>query len=390
MRLTVERKTMMSALKFVSVCVNSRNVLPILMNVVITARDGKIHLLCSNLKIEFEVNIVPVEIYEEGETSVNAKKLLTLLESVSANAIQMESDTENYHLHIKAGKAEFLLLGLLPTGFPQIRNYDDKPLHSETIDTELLNKIFSATKFACSREDSRVALTGVNVEFEKNQISAYASDGKVLSCIESFIERNDEDTYNVIYPPNLYEMFSPSIYLGATIKIHNYSNYVVIEGDSASITSKIIDTSYPNVKAVIPDTSKDYKTFTVDAKEFDEKCKLSTVFSTESNRTLSMTFANKAVEFLTTTEQNGTYKDSIESDIEMEGEGIELRFTVNYLSNIIHSGLSNANKLNIMFNKNNTPIVFYDNSSTGTLQKIVLMPLRPKKSEPATTTKENK
>ena len=74
----------------------------------------------------------------------------------------------------------------------------------------------------------------------------------------------------------------------------------------------------------------------------------------------------------------------------MEGEGIELRFTVNYLSNIIHSGLSNANKLNIMFNKNNTPIVFYDNSSTGTLQKIVLMPLRPKKSEPATTTKENK
>lgn len=379
MRFTVERKVMVSALKNISVCVG-RSTLPILYNVVIEAKDGKITMTCSNLHIEFTVCVAPIEIFEEGITSVNAKKLLSILESISMNGIEMESHTETYHLHINAGKAEFLLLGLNPTGFPHIESEGDTE-RIEEIDTELLYKIFSTNKFACSRESNRPALQGINVIFERNQISAFASDGKVLSCMECNIERDKDDSYNVIYTPDLYTMFTPNIYLGAKIKIFNYKNCVVIKGDSASITSKIIDLNYPNVKGVIPNTD-DFKTYIVDSKIFDEKCKLSTVFSTESNKTLSIKFVNHATEFLTTTEQNGTYKDSVENDIDIpEGEEVELRFTVNYLSNIIHGALNDSDKLNIMFKSGTVPIVFYDNSCAGTLKKIILMPLRPKKTE---------
>lgn len=377
MRFTVERKVMVSALKNISVCVG-RSTLPILYNVAIEAKDGKITMTCSNLHIEFAVCVAPIEILEEGTTSVNAKKLLSILESVSIDGIKMESDTENYHLHINAGKAEFLLLGLNPNGFPHIEA-EGETERVEEIDTEMLYKIFSTNKFACSREPTRPVLQGINVIFERNQISAFASDGKVLSCIECNIDRDKDDDYNVIYPTDLYTMFSPNIYLGAKVKVINYKNCVVIKGDSASITSKVVEGNYPNVKAVIPNTD-DFKTFIVDSKVFDEKCKLSSVFSTESNKTLSIKFINHATEFLTTTEQNGTYKDSIENDIEIpEGGEVELRFTVNYLSNIIHGALNDSDKLNIMFKSGTVPIVFYDNSTAGTLKKIILMPLRPKK-----------
>ena len=81
MRFTVERKVMVSALKNISVCVG-RSTLPILYNVAIEAKDGKITMTCSNLHIEFAVCIAPIEIIEDGTTSVNAKKLLSILKTL--------------------------------------------------------------------------------------------------------------------------------------------------------------------------------------------------------------------------------------------------------------------------------------------------------------------
>ena len=91
MKIKIAKDTMLKALQRVSNIVNNRNTLPVLSNILFEAADGKLKLTGTDLEIRMETE-VDAEVIEAGETTLPAKKMLTLVSKFRGEFIEIEDD----------------------------------------------------------------------------------------------------------------------------------------------------------------------------------------------------------------------------------------------------------------------------------------------------------
>ena len=188
MKIKISRETMLKALQRVGNIVNTRNTLPVLSNILFEAADGKLKLTGTDLEIRMET-VVDAEVIEAGETTLPAKKMLTLVSKFRGEFIEIESG-DNFHSTIKCGTASIMLLGLNPADYP--KKDEVKFIRSFSMKQADMAVVIERIAYAASLEDSRKVLQGILFSVRDGKFTAVATDGKRLALCEKVFEELPE------------------------------------------------------------------------------------------------------------------------------------------------------------------------------------------------------
>ena len=117
MKLTVLTADLLEGLRKVLSVVSSRSTLPVLCNVLLTAKDGELALATTDLEVSISTRF-GAEIEREGQTTLPARKFGQIIGTLSGEKVTLETD-ENLTTTIASGSANFRIMGLDAAEFPK-------------------------------------------------------------------------------------------------------------------------------------------------------------------------------------------------------------------------------------------------------------------------------
>ena len=239
-------------LSVVSRAVSNRS-LPVLTNVLLKTEDGGLKLTATNLEIGITY-WVPGKIETDGATSVPARLLTDLVNSLpGGEPIELElADGET--LHIKAGRFESNIKGIPAEDFPTVQTAGERPI--TRVPQKVLRQALDETAFAAASDEARPILTGVLARFEGDQLTLAAADNYRIAVKTITVLDPVEETSVVIPARALIELsrILADVDDPVSIVLAHSRNQLLFHVEGIDLVTRLIDGQYPNYQSVLPAT----------------------------------------------------------------------------------------------------------------------------------------
>ena len=324
MKFIVNREKLSKALQKVSSIIGSRNMLPVLSNILIECRDNTLKLDSTDLEMRISTTI-ECEVESEGVTTIPAKKLAALVSRFSADEVSFDID-ENNHIKLECGTGRFTLLGLSADEFPGAIDIEVKKTVKveETVFKTMLNSI----TYAVSPDDSRKVLTGILMSTQGNVLTMVATDGKRLALNERAVEAVDGEDGECIIPLKAANEARRMIDGGDFVEIQIGEKMCRFIGTNYTLTTKLIDGNYPNFRQVIPTEFK--RVVEVPTEPLLQKIEMVSQVLSDSSSYVVLSFADNNLTIHGASSEIGEGSDSM--SIEYELEPIDVSFNPGFLA----------------------------------------------------------
>lgn len=364
MKLSVKKESFFKALQKVSNIIASRNTLPVLANVLLEAKDGKLTLTTTDLELRI-ITSLEAQIEEEGVTTLPAKRLLGLVSKFKGDTVHMESNDKD-HTQIVCGTANFMMLGLSPEDFPQAVDFEAK----RNIKLKQNDFVRILDRISYAADDSRKVLQGILLSVKDNNLTSVATDGKRLALVEKVLEEVAEGSDgDVIITIKVANEVKRMLEKEGDVLMEIGEKQVLFRLNDTLVYSKLIEGIYPNYRQVIPHSFA--KSIQVPAGDFVDALEIVSIpLSDTTSPFVKITFSDNKLLF----EANSNIGEGKEYiNIEYaDQEAISLSFNPQFLSDPFkHIGVD---KVTIKINDAFSPIAL--ESGDGFL--YVIMPMRNK------------
>lgn len=353
MRVSLPKADLTRLLAATTKVVESRITIPILSNVLLSVEDvasgGKrFTARATDLDIEISTSISVLDA-SNGSTTVNAKLLNDIAKKAGGDvSLELEADV----LTVKSGRSRFRLQTLSVDDFPSFA--------AGGFDVEFdvdLAALVAPVSFAMSTEMTRYYLNGVCLEGNEGRLAAVATDGHRLS-------RHTAPTVGDL-PPVILPRKLVSILPKGPVHVSLSSTKARIQTDDTTITSKLIDGTFPDYRRVIP-TGND-KIVLADRKALATAVERVSAVATERGRAVKLEIAPGQIALSVRGDAEAT--DSIEADY--SGEPLEIGFNAAYLTELL--GNLTGDTVRIALNDGGSPTIFTGGDDDVL---VVLMPMR--------------
>ena len=274
MKITVTQEKLSKALSNVSRIAIGRATLPILNNILIRVDQKKVSLVTTNLDMAI-IDFLPVSNSEDGVITVPAK-LLTEFVSNLPRGENVEINSEDTKITIKAGKYSSVINGAIADDFPELPEIDNKKAVTYKIGIDEFKNSISQVIIAASNDLTRPALTGVYFDTDDNSLFVVSTDGYRLAK-KKIIDKVESEVKAIVPASSLHEVLRSISDDMEEVEITFSEDLVRFRLGEVEIVSKLIDASYPKYQALIP---KDHDiSATLDREEFIRTTKLAALFA---------------------------------------------------------------------------------------------------------------
>ncbi len=336
MKLTIERAALLRSLGHVQRVVERRNTIPILSNVLLRAKGDELALIATDMDLEI-VESVAAEVARAGAATAPAHTLYDIVRKLPDGS-QVEIDGgDGGMITLRSGRSQFKL-GCLPVeDFPQMSGTDVS--HSFTVAAGDLRTLIDRSRFAISTEETRYYLNGIYLHAAKARtggsdipvLRAVATDGHRLARVEMPLPAGAEGIPGVIVPRKTVGEIRNLIDEAASgIEVAMSETKIRFTLDGITLTSKLIDGTYPDYERVIP-TGND-KILEVDAKAFAAAVDRVATISTEKSRAVKLSLDRGSVVLSATSPEAGSAQEEIE--VSYDAGPLEIGFNSRYLLDI--------------------------------------------------------
>ncbi|MGQ9365501.1 DNA polymerase III subunit beta [Azospirillum sp. ST 5-10] len=337
MNIIIERAALLRSLGHVQSVVERRNTIPILSNVLLTARDGELALAATDMDLEI-VETVPAQVGRDGGTTAPAHTLYDIVRKLpDGSQVELDVGSDGSQLTLRSGRSQFKL-GCLPVeDFPQLSGGDLRTRFQ--LAAADLRALIDRTRFAISTEETRYYLNGIYLHAatardgggEVPVLRAVATDGHRLARVEMPLPDGGEGIPGVIVPRKTVGEVRKLIDEAADrIEVSLSENKIRFSFDSIVMTSKLIDGTFPDYERVIP-VGND-KVMEVDAKLFAAAVDRVATISTEKSRAVKLSLAKGLLTLSATSPEAGSATEELEVNYQ-EGP-LEIGFNSRYLLDI--------------------------------------------------------
>ena len=370
MKISIERNTLLKLLSHVQNVVEKRNTIPILSNILISAKGNNITLSATDMDLSI-TETVNSTVIEEGSITTPAQTLYEIVRKIpDGNEIELIANNGN-KLSVRSGKSKFSLLCLPKDDFPKIENMN---LDNEfLLNSELLKKIIDKTRFAISNEETRYYLNGVYMhiveEAGQKSLRAVATDGHRLAKIDVSLSNEKNNVPGVIIPKKTINEIRKLIedYDG-DIRICLNETKIIFYFDNIILSSKLIDGTFPDYEKVIPKNND--KELLVDTKLIYEAVDRVSTVSSEKSRSVKFSILDNIISLSSNSAETGSGAEDIE--VNYSGEKMEIGYNAKYLLEIINQIESNKVKFKLF--DASSPLIIEDPKEDNAL--YILMPMR--------------
>jgi DNA polymerase-3 subunit beta len=371
MKFTIERAALIKALGHVQSVVERRNTIPILSNVLLSAERGGVSFSATDLDMEI-VDFADAQVDTPGQITAPAHTLYEIVRKLPEGAeVELRYAGDDPRLQISAGRSKFNL-PVLPAGdFPVMSS--DGLSSRITLETNDLIRLIDKTRFAISTEETRYYLNGLYLhtvgEGPTAQLRAVATDGHRLALAEMMAPEGTTGVPGVIVPrKTIQEARRLLDDAGEQVELQVSASKVRLQFGRASLTSKVIDGSFPDYMRVIPRDND--KSLTVDIKVFAAAVDRVATISAEKSRSVKMAIEPGKIVLTVRNMEAGQAVEELEA--EYDRDAFEIGFNARYLLDV--AGQIQGEVAEFRFADPASPTLVLDASDPGV--QYVLMPLR--------------
>ena len=374
MKLQLSKSNFVKSLSFVQNIVESKATIPILANVLLEAKQGRLNISATDMDITIFDKIKINNIESEGSTSVPAQTLYNVIKELSDDhPIDLSFDQNNKKLHLMSSKSKFVFSCLSTDEFPISPTETFKT--SFNLEPDILKEIIDKTYFASSNEETRYYLNGLYVHTtslnNKNYLRVVATDGHRLAQYQiSSPPTIAKNNFGVIVPKKLiFELRKLIDDVKENVKIDLSERKIRFSFNETIIVSKLIDGKFPDYEKVIPKNISN--TFSINRKKFLESINRISTISSEKSKAIKLNLnKNKIIISANNVEEGGSGAEEI--NIKYNGPSLDIGFNSGYLKEIINQ--FTLDEITILFSDSTAPTIIKDSSKSESL--YVLMPMR--------------
>jgi DNA polymerase III subunit beta len=373
MKLKADRATLLKALAHVQSVVEKRNTIPILANVMLEVREGKLTMTATDMEIAI-VEDVPASNSRDGACTAPAATLYEIVRKLPDGAeIELEHAGGDAQLGLRSGRYVTSLVVLPTEDFPNM-TAGSLP-HRFSLPANTLRTLIDRTRFAISTEETRYYLNGIYLHTTESEgspvLRAVATDGHRLARVEEPLPPGAGSMPGVIVPrKTVGELRKLLDEVSGDVEIALSETRIQFHIGLVLLTSKLIDGTFPEYERVIPRDND--KLLRVGSKDFADAVGRVAAISSERLRPVKLSLARDLLVLSAASPEQGTATEELnEGKVRYEASPLEIGFQARYLNDITDQI---EGDVEFRFSDGSAPTVVRDAADASAL--YVLMPMR--------------
>ena len=365
MKIIAKREAILGPLQSVIGVVERRQTMPILANVLLSAKGGRLSVTATDLEVEL-VASSEVDVQRAGDVTVPGRKLLDICRALP-DGVEITLTQEGERMLVRARKSRFTLSTLPASEFPTVDEIDAQ--QTLKLPQKDFKRLLEKTHFSMAQQDVRYYLNGMLLETSAKMLRSVATDGHRLALCEVDLSEGAKSGQQVIVPRK--GVLELQRILGGEDQILEVgigSNHVRVQIGDIRFTSKLIDGRFPEYSRVIPSNPG----FAVVAgrEELRQALQRAAILSNEKYR--GIRFAVKPGALVI--QSHNPEQEEAEEQLEVvyDGPDLDIGFNVNYLLDALAA--IEGPEVQIGLTDGNSSCLIHSNADAGA--RFVVMPMR--------------
>jgi DNA polymerase-3 subunit beta len=299
-------------------------------NVKVTAADGQLEFMATDLEITMISHVKPSNIEEEGALALPGRQIHDLLRELPNITLIFESDSK-HRLVIQSEFGQYKIGGEDPKEFPQKPEIDE--IQEIQLPNDVLRRLIDKTIFACSTDELRPSLTGVYFEIGKKRVQTVATDGHRLAMLNYTDEALPEEEMSAIISTRALNFVLRSIEFEGITAMMLGSKHALFHMDSTQLYARLIEEMYVDYSRVIP-TEINYE-MTINSEDILSSVKRVSLFSNPITAQVVLKITNDHVEIQAEDmDYGGEAKENIPHK-GFNGDEFKIGFNSRYLQTVL-------------------------------------------------------
>ncbi|HSV16957.1 MAG TPA: DNA polymerase III subunit beta [Casimicrobiaceae bacterium] len=361
----IARDALLRPLQAVSGIVERRHTLPILANVLLEQKDGRLNVTATDL--EMQITAVSELAGKDGQsTTVGARKLQDLLRALPDDA-SLNVDATGSKMTVRAGRSRFNLQTLPATDYPRI-TLGAEQLQTISLPQNQLRALLRLAEFAMAQQDIRYYLNGMLLVLEAASLQAVATDGHRLSWASIAVDGSFTRQEVILPRKTVLELAKLLADVDEPVTIDILANQARFRFGNVELVSKVVDGKFPDYNRVIP--TGHTKQIELPRSELLAALQRAAILSNEKFRGVRLVLGDDTLRIICTNSEQEEAEEEIE--VPYKGDALDIGFNITYLLD----ALSNLSSEQVRF-------AFGDANSSALVTmpdrddyKYVVMPMR--------------
>jgi len=326
MEFSVTKSALLNELNTTQGVVERKTTIPILSNLLVEARDGRLTITATDLELSIRTSC-DAKVKKEGAGTIPAKKLLELVRLLPEGEIKFKL-LDNHWVEIVSDRKKYKLVGMAKENFPAL---PAMPHVLVKIPAAALEGLISKTKFAISMEESRYTLNGGLLILKPDTLAMVATDGHRLALAETdqkLAGLNGE--VKVLIPKKaMDEVEKLSAVSGDEAKMDfaKDESHLFFQAGHRLLISRILTGQFPNYEAVLPRDNS--KSIVLERGELSDAVRRVSQLADQRSHAVKFAVSTEGVEISASSPEYGEAKETIEKDY--KGDPIAIGFNSSYV-----------------------------------------------------------
>jgi len=321
MKFTCNKEVLLKEISIAQEIISSKNAILVLSNIYLEAVNNKLIIKAKDMKVNFQTE-VPVNVLEEGSTTVYGDKFFGIISTFPNNEIEFtQKDITVIIKPTTQKKPEYKLKCIASDKFPEFP-VSNEPFFEMPIKD--FREMVQQSVFAVSDDETRYYMNGVYMEKAEDRINMVATDGRRLAFVGKSADKKIHDFNGIIIPPKILQTIIKRSGDEGLINISISDKMIFINFASYQFSSVLIEGMFPNYKKVIPE-KQEFSLSVLRSEMLDALRRVSLMVEKKSHR-IYLGVSSGRMSVSSEESEIGT----VEDEIPCKYDGDEITIALNY------------------------------------------------------------
>ena len=328
MKVTCKVEPLVRGVEIVQNCVSVSGAIPIISNILVEEKEGRLELTATNLEIGIRTSL-EADVKEAGAVALLARKMSDIVRELPAKEVVSMETAEGY-VALECGNSHFKVNSSNAEDFPRLQVFESE--ESFGVKGQELAKLIHKNIFAVSEVESRYTMNGLLMEFEGEELRVVGTDGRRLTYgMTTPSSGVAKEQIRCIVPKQAAREVARLFDVEGEVRIQVCDTQILFECGETVLISRLISGQFPDYQRVIP---KDYKKEAVVNREgLLATCRRVGTMTLKERDAVKLTFEEGASVAAVSTPDVGEATEELV--VEYKGDHIEVAYKVDYIVEVL-------------------------------------------------------